>query len=159
MRLVVPLILVLWVLLTRSVALGHSHIGGQPEDHDSRPHWHVATVVSNLFPRFLSHTREDHHQRHHHEENAPGVQVGSPLPGQEPITDHDGDAFHLASIDLIAENRAGHATGMLPLSGFTMAGFSPFHFPASHADVQPRSQPPPGAFHCPLHIRKLTLLI
>ena len=81
------LILLPWVLLTQSVAFGHSHEGNQPDGHSLCTHIHT-----------------DHSHRHNNGDNSEHEKQ-RPLQ-VEPLFDHDASAIFIRSMDVISGSRS-----------------------------------------------------
>src|SRR5829696_9036925 len=100
----VSLLLLPCLLLSRSAAFGHSHGGGEPAGHNSRPHLHVTSTPNE--PGSHHHHRGHHHGpdgHHHHHEDGATPDDSLPFQGvqNEPISDHDSDVIYLGEVDAI----------------------------------------------------------
>src|SRR5262245_36881514 len=87
-RQVMSLILVPCVLLTQSVAFGHSHGGREPAGHGLRPHFHTKLGSAG---------------HHHHPGDTDAPEPGTPA--AEPISDHDADAVYLDVVSVVITDR------------------------------------------------------
>lgn len=156
----VPLLLMPFVLLTQSAALGHHHEGTQPEGHEHCPHIHLK-AASN---RHHDHVHQHGHGGHcHHDDDADDEPGSSPATAeQEPASDHDEDVLYVL-VDAIASGRMHGQDGVV---------LGPFWFvPSLNVVAGLRDgldehelqwpHPPPLAVTSdrPLYLRHLALLI
>src|SRR4051794_15689483 len=88
-RRVVSLVLLPCLLLTQSAGFGHSHGGGQPPGHDSRPHMHVR-VIPAARHHGHRHSPHDHDGDHYHDRDD---EPEAAPPPAAPF-DHDDDAVY-----------------------------------------------------------------
>ena len=97
------LILVPWMLLTQSVAFGHSHGGNLPAGHDLRAHIHL-----NQSSVDDSHGHVDHHgvDKHSHHEDPHQSSEKQVFPQFTTPADHDSSAIYLSGIDVISGTRS-----------------------------------------------------
>lgn len=97
------LILMPWMLLTQSVAFGHSHGGNQPAGHDLRAHIHLnQSSIDDSHSHSHHHglDKHSHHDDHHSDhEKQNSSQFESPF-------DHDSSALYLSSNDVISGSRS-----------------------------------------------------
>lgn len=159
LRRLVALLLLPFVLLAQSAALGHAHGGREPRGHGLRPHVHTSFA-----PERRAHDHHHHHgpAGHHHDgddEAGPGPHT---VPEPEAPSDHDSDAFYLEKVDAVVSKRIVADDGSSPAS-LLLALPGPCEFVPARASTQPRSahwnRPPPTDCSCPLYVRHLTLLI
>lgn len=91
------------MLLTQSVAFGHSHGGNQPAGHDLRVHIHL-----NQSSADDSHSHSHHHgldKHSHHDDHHSDREKQNSSQFESPI-DHDSSALYLSSNDVISISRS-----------------------------------------------------
>lgn len=161
-RRVLSLLLLPCVLLTQSVAFGHSHVGGQPAGHDLREHIHTNPVVVDSHN---AHGHRHHHgpggHHHHHDDVTDTAEPNAqPKPQPEQPSDHDTDAIFVNATDAVMVERSEAVTQVESLNWWSFSDSAPF----AACDAVPPirsvicAHPPPGQL-CPLYIRHLSLLI
>ncbi len=161
-RRVVSLLLLPCLLLTQSVAVGHSHAGPKPAGHDLRPHFHTTPA-----PAGHGHDGHRHGPGGHHHPHAPADDSSAPAdettPPAEPQSDHDSSAVYTASVDLVAHQRSSADTDPTGFVLWAIAWLNPsttFLSASPPHEVANWTHPPPGSgYSRPLYVRHLTLLI
>tara|TARA_R110002124_G_scaffold223994_1_gene389450 strand:+ start:1150 stop:1596 length:447 start_codon:yes stop_codon:yes gene_type:complete len=146
-----------WMLLTQSVAFGHSHGGNQPAGHDLRAHIHLnQSTIDDAHSHTHHHglDKHNHHDAHHSDrENQNSSQLESPF-------DHDSSALYLSSNDVILGSRSTIKTAIKVL----------FQWDSMGSDLPSDSLQPPepvwGLYGCappdsdsPLFVRHNAYLI
>ena len=136
-----------FALLAQGMPLHHGHSeGGQPVDHDARPHFH-----------FHGHDGHHHEAAHYHDvEERP-----APSPdGWQPGHKHDDTAVYVQVTPAVPSDAKGLSADTLSLSAVNCVSsghFSAVHLPPPEAVAEP----PPGAFPAglPIYLRTLSLRI
>jgi hypothetical protein len=145
------------MVLTQSVSLlGHAHAGQRLAGHDPRPHVHAKADSSN-HDRGHRHGPGDRH--HHHDTDAEPETPAAPVPN-EPLSDHDSDAFFVAGVEAVTGVRSSagldldtSVTWLSPLLGdLVRSNFTRPQWGSRAHNSAPH-------YSCPLYVRHLTLLI
>ena len=160
-RRIVTLLLLPCVLLTQSVAHGHSHGEGQDAGNDARPHFHAALAVSP--------PDHDHHHQgpgsHHHQSDRNADPTDAPIaPHSDPsesLPDHNSDAVFVAASDAVG-GRSEFSEGIHSAFWWTAACTDSIECVLDDRLVNSKfcGHPPPLVGRiCPLYVRHLALLI
>ena len=161
-RRVVSLLLLPFVLLTQSAALGHSHGGSQPAGHDLCPHFHTNPITYPCSHGHHHHGPDGHHHQHHHDGDDVPETDRQPTPEPEPQSDHDSDAVYVTSIDVVINERSAVDNEFSAPSGWVTAGSNPSIASRTNPSQEAArwTHPPPASgYICPLYVRHLALLI
>ncbi|MFH1300626.1 MAG: hypothetical protein ABIK07_06160 [Planctomycetota bacterium] len=156
-RRICSLILMPWILLTQSVAFGHSHGGNQPAGHDLRAHIHLnQSSIDDSHGHVHHHglDRHNHHDDHHSDhEKKNSSQFESPL-------DHDSSALYLSSHDVISASRSTTQTEIKILFQWDDMGCDLSSDSLQHTEpVWCLSGCAPSDFDSPLFVRHHAYLI
>ena len=126
-RRICSLILMPWMLLTQSVAFGHSHGGNLPAGHDLRAHIHLNKSSIDDSHGHVHHYEAD---KHSHQDDHHKSSENQGFPQFTSSSDHDSSAIYLNSIDVISGTRSTLKTEIKVLFQWDIIGCnSSFEFP------------------------------
>lgn len=157
------LLLMPCLLLTRSAALGHVHVDGQPAGHEQRPHVHTNKHDS-------THHHPYHHHGHtHHPHDSDGHEHESTSPQQRQSktpadSGHDSDAIFVDQVDVTVGERPVSASEpeVLPLwfdPALSQAAGILSSSLCGGGVLRQLHSPPQGQCACAIYILQAALLI